>query len=169
MTQFFPKFATMKTITPDMAYTRAAALCSRSEHAPSDISAKLTAWGLPHSQAHAIIERLVSENFINEHRYAHAFAHDKHAYNGWGAVKIAHQLRTKSIPQEYIDEAIASIDPDDYQATLMKLLRDKWRSVSRREPQLARAAMLRFAASRGFEPSLIYNAVDHVINDAQQD
>lgn len=159
----------MKPITPEGAYTRAAALCSRSEHATSDIYTKLVTWGLAPSLARGIVNRLVSENFINEQRYAHAFAHDKHAYNGWGRIKIAYQLRAKGISQQDIDEAMLDIDDDNYRVTLVKLLRAKWREVSHREPQLARAAMLRFAAGRGYEPDLIYTAVDLVIKDAQQD
>lgn len=159
----------MKPITAEAAYTRAAALCSRSEHAISDIYAKLLGWGLPQSQARGIIDRLVSENFINEQRYAHAYAHDKHQYNGWGRVKIAYQLRAKGICQQDIDDAMQDINDEGYRETLLKLLRGKWREVSSREPQLARAAMLRFAAGRGYEPNLIYNAVDEVIRDAQQD
>ena len=159
----------MKPITPEGAFTRAAALCSRSEHAASDILAKLTAWGLPAMQAQSIIDRLVDENFINEERYARAFTHDKHAYNGWGRIKIAYQLRAKGIQQSLIDDALATIDQDSYLDTLHKLLRAKWREVSSREPQAARAAMLRFAASRGYEPSIIYDAVDTVISHAQDD
>lgn len=159
----------MKQITVEGAYTRAAALCSRSEHAISDIYTKLVTWGLAPSQARGIIDRLVSENFINEQRYAHAFAHDKHAYNGWGRIKIAYQLRGKGISQQDIDDAMADIDEDMYRAALIKMLQGKWREVSGREPQLARAAMLRFAASRGYEPSLIYDAVDQVINEARED
>ncbi len=153
----------MKQITIEGAYTRAAALCSRSEHAMSDIMAKLTTWGLSAGQARGIVERLVSENFINEQRYAHAFAHDKHLYNGWGRIKIAYQLRAKGIDQQDIDDALADIDDDAYRDTLQRLLQAKWREVSGREPQLARAALLRFAASRGYEPPLIYPLVNNLI------
>lgn len=159
----------MKPITPQEAYTRAAALCSRSERATSDIHTKLLAWGITRAQASDIIARLMSEDFINEHRYAHAFAHDKHRYNGWGRIKIAHQLRAKGIAQHDIDDAMADIDLDHYHATLVKSLQAKWREVSGRAPQLARAAMLRYATSRGYEPQLVYSVVDKVINDARQD
>lgn len=159
----------MKHISPDTAHSRAAALCSRSEHAVSDVRAKLAAWGLPHHEIDRVIELLISENFVNERRYAHAYAHDKHAYNGWGRIKIAYQLRAKGIDQSLIDEAIGDIDPDSYRDTLLGLLRSKWREVSGRNPQQARAAMLRFAAGRGYEPSIIYAAVDQVMGACNDD
>ena len=47
---------------------------------------------------------------------------------------------------------------------LIGLLQAKWRTVNGREPRAAWAAMMRFAASRGFEPAIIYKAVDKVLN-----
>lgn len=159
----------MKPITADAAYTRAAALCSRSEHAVSDIMTKLQTWGLPTGIAREVIDRLVRDNFIDEARYARAFVHDKHAYNGWGRIKIAYQLRAKGIAQHLIDEAMNNIDDIAYAQMLDKLLASKWREVNAREPQLARAAMLRFAAGRGYEPSMVYDAVDKVMKDGACD
>lgn len=150
----------MKQITVEGAYTRAAALCSRSEHTTSDIKAKLLAWGLPGTLHQGIIDRLVEENFINEARYAHAFVHDKLAYNGWGRIKVAYQLRMKSLGQTLIDDALEQIDENDYRNTLLRLLQGKWREVQSREPRLARAALLRFAASRGFEPALVMEIIN---------
>lgn len=150
----------MKEITVEGAYTRAAALCSRSEHTVSDIKTKLAAWGLPASLHHGVIERLIEDNFINEARYAHAFVHDKLAYNGWGRIKIVYQLRARGVAQVHIDNALEQIDQEDYRSTLVHLLQGKWREVQSREPRLARAAMLRFAASRGFEPALVMEIIN---------
>ncbi len=154
----------MKQITVGEGYTRAASLCSRGERAKSDILGKLNAWGLPPGEAQVVVERLVSENFINEHRYAHAYAHDKHLYNGWGRIKIAHQLRGKGIGEQDIAEALADIDEESYREMLERLLQVKWREVQGREPLLARAALLRFASGRGYESGIIYPLVDRIMS-----
>lgn len=141
---------------------RAAALCSRSEQAPSDIREKLLKWGLNPEEANRVLEQLVSQGFIDEQRYARAFVNDRFAFNGWGRVKIAHQLRLKGIPNEIISEAINLIDEEKYRERLIELLRVKWRAVSDREPRAAWAAMMRFAASRGFEPGIAGECVKQV-------
>ncbi len=76
---------------------------------------------------------------------------DRFAFNGWGKIKIAYQLRQKGIPDEIINEAMTAIDDSQYRDRLIGLLQDKWRAVKNREPRAAWAAMMRFAASRGFE------------------
>lgn len=155
----------MKPLSADAAMARAAALCSRSEQAESDILKKLLTWGIAPSLAHGVVERLKQENFLNEERYAHAYVHDKLAYNGWGRVKISYQLKMKGISSSAIDAAMEQIDEESYRDTLMRLLQGKWREVAHREPQLARAAMLRYGASRGFETPLLYDAVDKIVKD----
>ena len=149
-------------LTAAQAMNRAAALCSRSEQAPSDIREKLLKWGLNSGEAKRVLDQLVSKGFINEQRYARAFVNDRFAFNGWGRVKIAHQLRLKGIPNEIINEAINLIDDEEYRQRLIGLLRVKWRAVSGREPRAAWAAMMRFAASRGFEAGIAGECVKQV-------
>lgn len=149
-------------LTIAQAMNRAAALCSRSEQAPSDIRKKLLKWGLNPEEANRVLEQLVSQGFIDEQRYARAFVNDRFAFNGWGRVKIAHQLRLKGIPSEIISEAMNLIDEEKYRERLIGLLRAKWRAVSDREPRAAWAAMMRFAASRGFEAGIAGECVKKV-------
>ena len=149
---------------------RAASLCARSEQAPADIREKLVKWGLSLSAANQVLAQLIEQGYIDERRFARAFVNDRFRFNGWGKIKIAHQLRLKGITHEIIDEAMTAIDDEQYRERLMELLRAKWRDVSDREPRAAWAAMMRFAASRGFETSLAGECVNQVTRiDAQDD
>ena len=149
---------------------RAAALCARSEQAPADIREKLLKWGLSISAANRVLAQLIEQGYIDEQRFARAFVNDRFRFNGWGRIKIAHQLRLKGISGEIIDEAMTLIDEEQYRQRLLELLQAKWRSVNDREPRAAWAAMMRFAASRGFETSLAGECVNQVTRiDAQDD
>lgn len=149
---------------------RAAALCARSEQAPADIREKLLKWGLSVSAANRVLAQLIEQGYINEQRFARAFVNDRFRFNGWGRIKIAHQLRLKGISSEIIDEAMTLIDEEQYRQRLLELLQAKWRSVNDREPRAAWAAMMRFAVSRGFETSLVGECVNQVTRiDAQDD
>lgn len=149
-------------LTAQQATNRAAALCARSEQAPGDIHQKLVRWGLTTQEATQVLAQLSSQGFLDEGRYARAFVKDRFAFNGWGKIKIAHQLRLKGISTDVIDEALTIIDDGEYRQRLTELLRAKWQSVKGREPQAAWAAMMRFAASRGFEASLSSTCVKTV-------
>ena len=145
-----------KPLSPENALARVAALCSRCEQAESDIRRKLLSWGLSVADADAIIDRLINDRFLDSLRYASAFVRDKFRFEGWGRIKIAYQLKMKSIPPHIISEALSLIDEDEYIASLTRILQVKKRSLASKEPLQAKASLLRFAASRGFEPELIY-------------
>ena len=149
-------------LSPKQALNRAAALCSRSEQCAHDIREKLLRWGLDPDQADDAIARLKKEGFIDDDRYARAFAHDKFLYTGWGPIKIATMLRQKGIAQASIADALENISRDDQEQALMRALQAKWRSVQGREPRLARAALLRFAASRGYDTQMCYRCVNQI-------
>ena len=150
-------------ITPEQALSWLAALCSRGEQAESDLRRKLQRWGIDLGEADRIVQRLKEESFLNEERFARAFVRDKARFNGWGRVKIAHALRQKQVSSSVILQALdEELDEESSRDTLLHLLQGKARTLAGREPRLARAALLRFAASRGFETDLCYRCVDEV-------
>lgn len=162
--------SSQRPLTTAQAMNRAAALCARSEQAPGDIREKLMKWGLSASDATRVVSQLIEQGFIDEERFARAFVKDRFAFNGWGRIKIAHQLRLKGLPAEVIASAMEVIDDDQYRERLASLLRVKWRSVAEREPRAAWAAMMRFAASRGFEAALASQCIQLITHlDAQDD
>ena len=159
-----------QSLTPSQAMARASALCAGCEQAPAEIREKLVKWGLNTSEADKVINDLKEQGFIDEARYAHAFVNDRIAFNGWGRIKIAYQLRQKGIPQPLIDEAMTAIDDERYRERLLELLQGKWRSVKGREPRAAWAAMMRFAVSRGFETGIAGECVKQITRlDVEED
>lgn len=149
-------------LTEAQALNRAAALCASSEQATADVRTKLIKWGLDASGADRVIQQLVQQGFIDDRRYAAAFVKDRFAFNAWGRIKIAYQLRLKGISSDIIDGALTAIDEDSYKQRLIELLRAKWPAVKDREPRAAWAAMMRFAASRGFETTIAGECVKQV-------
>lgn len=158
-----------KTITPDNALYRSAALCSRSEQSEYDIRKKLSSWGIDDTDADKIISRLVEGNYLNETRYAHAFVRDKFRFSGWGRNKISFALRQKHITTECIDDALTEIAESEYTKALHSALKSKLRTIADKEPFKQRASLFRFAASRGFEPSIISSAISAILKDNNSD
>lgn len=152
-----------KILTPPEALHRAAALCSSAEHCTADIREKLARWGVTEADSRTIIDRLVQERFIDEQRYAVAFVKDKFRFSGWGRIKMRYALQQKRIDGSDIDHALATLDEEQYNDRLLELLQSKSRSIRDDDPEARRAKLFRFAASRGFESTLIFNALKQVV------
>ena len=148
----------MKPISPAEALNKAAAYCTLCERCLSEVSKKLTTWGVPPAEQQRIIDRLQDQGFINEERYCRAFVNDKLRFNRWGRVKIRAALYEKQLPREYIAQAIEDIDEEEYMQTLHDLVATKQREL-KNEDFATKQKIIRFAASRGFEPAKILQIV----------
>lgn len=128
--------------------------CSRSEHCVLDVLNKLYAAGLREEESDEIVQCLVEQGYIDEQRYANAFVNDKFRFNKWGKLKITHALRQKKIPTVVIQIALETLDEDAYSHVLLQLIEAKKKTVKGTAAQ-QKAAVMRFAVSRGFELDLV--------------
>lgn len=138
------------------ALNKAMAMCSKKECCRHDIFEKAASWSIGRADSENIIETLTKEKFIDEHRYASAYVRDKFNYNRWGKVKIAAGLRMKGIPADIVSESLELIESDEYRQALEKLISLQRRKVKANNQYELKGKLMRFALSRGFESSLIY-------------
>lgn len=151
----------MKQLTPGEALNKAAAYCTLCERCVSEVTAKLTAWEMPTGEQKKIIERLQQEGFIDEARYCRAFVNDKVRLNRWGRIKIRAALSEKRLPRELVNEAIENIDEELYRASLAEVIATMRRELKGKNDYSAQQKIMRYAASRGFEPSFIMKAINY--------
>jgi regulatory protein len=102
---------------------------------------------------------LISEKYLNDERFACAYAKDKFRFNRWGKQKIAFMLRAKGISPEIIGRAFVEIEDSEYAEDLRKLLADKAKTIKAKDKYDLRNKLMRFALGRGFEPDQIYAAL----------
>lgn len=135
----------------DTIFNRLAQLCSRREYCSRGILDLLRRKGVGEKDAEAVLERLRAERYVDDARYARAFARDKALLAGWGPRKIAYALSLKGIPEDVVQAALAEVGEDDRSRRMEEVIRVKWRSVKAVTPQERRAKVLRFALSRGYD------------------
>ncbi len=129
--------------------------CAYQERAQQEVRDKLYELGMTMPEVEEIIADLISENFLNEERFAISFAGGHFRIKGWGKLKINHALYQKKVSNFNIKMALQSIDQDDYLAKLLELANKKWNSL-KGERGLSRMAKTHaFLYQRGFEPALI--------------
>ena len=76
----------------EKALSLAAAICSKKEHCSWEIQEKLVKWEIPEKEIDRIMTFLHQHRFIDDARYAQAYAEDKFRFNHWGKQKIALML-----------------------------------------------------------------------------
>ena len=155
----------MKEVTEQGAYLQLAQLCARSEHCQHEMLEKMRKWGMADEAQARVMQRLVSERYIDDERYARAFVRDKIRYNKWGRRKVEQALWMKRIDDDIRERVLGEIDADEYISVLRPLLKQKRRSTKAQSDYELNQKLVRFALSRGFTFDIIRQCMDGDIDD----
>ena len=153
----------MKSITIEQALERMQKLCSMYEKCTADIRKKLIEYKIEPVEITKIIQKLQTSGFIDDERFACAFARTKHKIAKWGKQKIEFNLRTKQIPQSIIAKAINEISDVANIETIKAELQKKLKTVKAKSKTELAAKLLQFAISRGYEYSDSYEIIKKLI------
>ncbi|MFW5756917.1 MAG: regulatory protein RecX [Tangfeifania sp.] len=153
-----------KEKTAKEVYKKMAALCSRAEQCSPDIRKKIIAAGLSSDEADDLIEKLKEEKFIDDQRYVRFYVSEKFRINKWGKIKIRHYLKMKGMDDSLIQKGLDEIDEEKYRQVLIKTLKEKARSVKKKNKFEKMGQVIRFAQNRGFEPEMIHRYLSEVVS-----
>lgn len=157
-----------KPVTPEQALVRLETMCARAEHCTYELREKMRGWGINPAEAEKIIGQLVKTKFVNDARFAQAYARDKITFAGWGRRKVAQALMLKRIDRQTVNEVLENIDTEVYAKNLMSALRQKLRQLGdAADTYEGRTKAFRFAVSRGYEPDLVAANLRKLITNNQ--
>ncbi len=148
-----------KEITEQEATSRLEALCSRAEHCAFEMQEKMKRWGLDEAAQLRVIALLRKNRYIDDERFAMAFARDKIVYNKWGRRKVDQALRMKRIDEDVRTRVLDSFDKDDFTDSLRPLLIAKMKATKAKNDYELGCKLIRFALGRGFEYEDIKNCL----------
>lgn len=151
-----------KPITKEAALLKMADLCARGEHCAFEIREKLRKMQLAASDANEIVVYLEENRYIDDSRFARAFARDKVKFSGWGKNKIRMALAMKRIPSAEISSALEEINPEEYMAVAVNAAKAKARNLDLSDYN-DKGKLYRHLASRGFEGSVISKAIQSIV------
>lgn len=141
---------------------RLQAQCVKREYCRSDIFKKaLTAFEGDRNAAGRLVESLVADRFVDDSRYAAAFAREKARLSGWGPVKISFALAGKGISKAVVAEALKEVDQDEADRRMASVLETKYRSL-KGDPQ-EKFKLIRFGLTRGYDYEKIAPVVDEIL------
>ena len=145
------------------AYSKMAQLCSRSEQCSADIRKKILAYEIVDEIVDEIIEKLIEEKYIDNERFVKAYVNDKFKFNKWGRIKIRHYLRQKGLSDATIQKGMDKIDEEKYKKVLVKTMKDKAKTIKKKDKFTKMGQIIRYTQGRGFEPELIHRYMNEVL------
>ena len=146
--------------TEQEAYLTLAALCAQAEHCQWEMVEKMRKWEIPEEAQARIMERLVKERYVDDERFARAFAKDKVRYNKWGRRKVEQALWQKHIDEDIRKNVLNEIDDEEYLSVLRPLLKQKRKSIKAQNDYELNQKLMRVALGRGFTFDIIKQCID---------
>lgn len=143
----------------DAAYRKAAAYCAYQERSQQEVRDKLYTLKVQRDDIENIIAKLVQDNFINEERFAIAYAGGKFRTKQWGKIKIKMMLQQKQVSSFCITKALNEINKEDYLQTLQQLITAAETKIEEKNPQLKKQLISQKLIAKGFEAELVWDAL----------
>ena len=133
--------------------------CVYQERNQQEVRNKLYEWGLHKKEVEETISDLINENFINEERFAIAYAGGKFRMKQWGKIKIKMALQQKKVSDYCIRKALSQIDNRDYQKTLEKIINTYSKKITEKHPIKRKYKIAQYIIGRGFESDLVWETL----------
>ena len=145
-----------KNIGTEAALRKIKHYCAYRERSHTEVKEKLYSFGLYKSEVEQLMSQLVEENYLNEERYAIAFAGGHFRMKQWGKTKIKYELKQKNVGEYCIRKALASIEEEDYEKTFQKLAKEKLRLLkSEKNIFIKKKKLQNYLVGKGYEFEMI--------------
>lgn len=152
-----------KYISRDEALRRMQRYCAYQERSHKEVRSKLLNLGIYGDSLEEIMAQLITDNFLNEERFARAYARGKFHMKKWGRRRILQELKFRDISDYCIRKAMEEIPEKDYLETLEEVIRKKNDKLAETDEFAQRNKIAQYAISRGYEPDLVWELVDRLI------
>lgn len=146
-----------KKLTPAQALIRAQLSCAYQERCHQEMRNKLYEWGVYPDAVENILANLITDNFLNEERFAKSYAGGKFRIKKWGRIKIKIELKKRKISEYCIKKGMLEIDETEYIKTLKQLIEKKSKEIKGGKLHVRNYKIAQYIASRGFEQDLIWD------------
>ena len=149
---------------PAIALAKARSFCAYQERCRSEVIIRIRSFGLNREQAELVIEKLEEEDFLNDERFALTYAGSKFRILHWGKLKIRAGLRSKGVTDNFVTQALKTIDEEQYLQCLRDLIAAKLRTLTAiKDVRIVKQKVYSYLASKGFEENLIFQEINKKI------
>ncbi len=154
-----------KRLSPPEALAKIQRYCAYQERSHKEVKTRLYDFGLYGTQVDEIISQLITDGFLNEERFAKAYAGGKFRMKKWGKLKIKNELEFLGLTKNCIQRGLKEIEPQDYSKTLKTLIKKKTAEINEENRFKKRDKVARFVIGKGYEPELVWEYVKDLLPD----
>ena len=159
----------MKKPSPEEAAEKIRQYCAYQERSHLEVRNKLYGYGLFRNEVDEILLGLLTDGYLNEERFAKAFAGGKFRMKQWGRIKITHALEAKGVSKNCIQIGLKEIDSAAYMKSLRELLTSKSKTIQEDNIYSTRDRLSKYAMQKGYEPELVWSTVRDILGDGKDD
>lgn len=157
----------MKKPSPQEAAEKIRRYCAYQERSHLEVRNKLYGYGLFRNEVDEILLGLLTDGYLNEERFAKAFAGGKFRMKQWGRIKITHALEAKGVSKNCIKIGLKEIDNTLYVDALRELLTGKSETIQEDNIYATRDKLSKYAMQKGYEPELVWSMLREILPDGK--
>lgn len=151
-----------KHLTKEQALQKLRHYCGYQDRSHAEVKSKLYELGVRKVEHDEMIATLIEEDYLNEERFAIAFAGGKFRMKQWGRVKIKYELKLKQVSEYNIKKAMKEINEEQYLKTLNELAAEKYDDLKSGQWLVRKKKTMDYLLQKGYEPELISRAIQQI-------
>lgn len=154
---------THKTYSVTEATKRMENYCAYQERCHKEVHQKLYEMRMIPEAVDVILLHLLQHDFLNETRFAQAFARGKFRTKKWGKRRLENELKMRDISKFNIQLALKEIPDSEYYETFEALAEKRLQQlVSEKNLQKKRKKLADHLLYRGWESGMVYGKVNEL-------
>lgn len=156
-------FKSQESYTVEEATKKLEHYCAYQERCHKEVKQKLRDMNMIPEAADIIVVHLLEHNFLNEERFARAYARGKFRIKKWGKYRITLELKRKDIAKFNVNQALTEIDEAEYIEVFNDLSEKKVNSLKESDKYKKRKKLIDYLLYRGWESHLVYEKASELI------
>jgi regulatory protein len=152
-------------LSPEAALEKMRNWCAYQERSQSETLKKIRSFGVSQENAEQILSSLITENFVNEERFARAFAGGKFRMKRWGRNKIRMELKKHQVSDYSIKKALEALGDEEYERAAGILIEKKLNTILSTDRRKKYYSTLNYLVSRGFESDLVISRLNQLLGE----
>lgn len=148
------------------AKIKAGNYCAYQERTQQEVRDKLYSLGLYRDEVEDVLTELISENFVNEERFAKSFARGKFSLKKWGKRRIVFELKKRNLSPYCIDQAIKEISDEAYEKMIFQIIENKI-SYLPEVGYTTKNKIVKYLIGKGFETEIVWTLLNRYLKSEQ--
>jgi regulatory protein len=151
-----------KLITKEQAVQKLRHYCSYQERSHYEVRQKLYDLKISRKEHDEIIAALITDDYLNEERFAKQYAGGKFRMKGWGRLKIRQGLQEKRVSPFIITTALKEIETEAYVLRARQEAAKKYALLRDEQEPERRKKTMNYLFQKGYEHDVVIEALQNI-------